>query len=62
MPRNIAAESLSSLREQSERLWHLSDHIVTTESSLEARSIAAQLDELADQLGAAFDRLCYNSN
>jgi hypothetical protein len=52
MSANALAESLSDLREQSERLWSLSDKSIATEYILEARSIAAALDEVAERIEA----------
>ena len=51
MPSELA-EAVASLRQESERLWSLAGHIVATEDVLEARSIAAKLDAVADRVEA----------
>ena len=58
MPTTAIAQELTRLREGSARLWKLSDQIVTTQYVLEARSIAAALDEVADRIEAALTQLC----
>jgi hypothetical protein len=57
MPRDDLAGAVASLRHESERLWGLAGHIVATEDVLQARSIAAKLDAVADHVEAVVTEL-----
>jgi hypothetical protein len=50
MSSDALADAVATLREHTARLWRLAERILTTENTLEVRSIAGTLDEVADRL------------